>query len=131
MIIGTEEVKSPNRAEKRPIDSTSSDEPSAAGLQVTGAPVPLFAAQDVSATNIGIQVQGSVVANGPTAQCVAGITFQPVPGTTCPTFPATNGQVVPFIPNDVIKTFFNSLSVVTRLRLARRPLLLSPFPVCR
>jgi len=72
------------------------------GLQVTGAPVPLFSTQqDVSSTstNIGIQVQTSTISNGATAQCVTGISFQPMAGgsVTIP-FPASNAQVIVGMP---------------------------------
>ena len=51
---------------------------------MTGAPVPLFATQDVSvaAANIGIQVQSAALPNGSTAQCVTGFTFQPLSGAS-------------------------------------------------
>lgn len=96
-------MKSPIRAEKRPIDNTSSEDSSCSsttgGLQVTGAPVPLFATQDVSvaAANIGIQVQSAALPNGSTAQCVTGITFQPLSGTNvsipCSAYSGSNAQV--------------------------------------
>ena len=108
-MTGEEVKSSPNRAEKRPIDSTSSDDSSSSsnssttgGLQVTGAPVPLFATQDVSvaAANIGIQVQNPALPNGSTAQCVTGITFQPLAATNqstislpCSSHPGSNAQV--------------------------------------
>ena len=69
-----------------------------AGLQVTGAPIPLFAAQEVSvaAANIGIQVQSSALSNGPT-NCVTGITFQPLSGNSvsipCSAYSESNAQV--------------------------------------
>lgn len=96
-------MKSPIRAEKRPIDNTSSEDSSCSsttgGLQVTGAPVPLFATQDVSvaAANIGIQVQSAALPNGSTAQCVTGITFQPLSGTNvsipCSAYSGSNAQI--------------------------------------
>ena len=108
LLTPLDEVKSPNRAEKRPIDSTSSDDSSSSssaassgsgGLQVTGAPVPLFAAQEVSvaSANIGIQVQSSTLSNGGSAQCVTGITFQPLSGSSvslpCPAYSGPNATV--------------------------------------
>ncbi len=110
-------MKSPNRAEKRPIDNSSSEDSSSSsttgGLQVTGAPVPLFATQDVSvaAANIGIQVQSTALPNGSTAQCVTGITFQPLSGTNvsipCSAYSGSNAQVnllnvsFDFIPSNI------------------------------
>ena len=112
ILFSAEEIKSPNRAEKRPIDSTLSDSEisssnsgssgssssssSSAGLQVTGAPVPLFAAQDVAmaATNIGVQNNSTGLANG-TVSCQGGIGFPMLPATSAahsPAFPGHNLQ---------------------------------------
>ena len=101
-MIG-EEIKSPNRAEKRPIDSTLAEDSllssgstcsggggggggGAGGLQVTGAPVPLFAAQEVSMSSaagasIGVQVQSSTLA---ATACAAALTFQPLGSVALP-----------------------------------------------
>ena len=100
LFLEAEEVKSPSRAEKRPIDSTITDADSgscanAVGLQVTGAPVPLFVAQDsstaTSTANISVQAHTCDVLASSSNQTSTGLNYQPLLTANLSTTTTTSG----------------------------------------